>query len=211
MILGSACLLPHALLPLHIFEPRYRTMLAEALESHRMFCLALQKPGVSRETPLPIATLGLIRASVQNTDGTSNLVLQGIMRVRLGKAVRLQPYRLAPITEVVPDPASAVEVDALRSRVIDLVDYRLRRAPAIHPEVVRQIAAASGNATASVEDCLRMLRSMPCPGKMADFVTMLLLKDPMARLSIHQAVQIGDRLRELVRWLLPGNAGLAAG
>ena len=41
MILGERNLFPQAILPLFIFEPRYRAMLAESLESHRMFCLAM--------------------------------------------------------------------------------------------------------------------------------------------------------------------------
>jgi len=44
-----------ALLPLYIFEPRYRKMLADALHSDRMFAIAMQKPGNTRETPSPVA------------------------------------------------------------------------------------------------------------------------------------------------------------
>ncbi|MEY2788462.1 MAG: hypothetical protein RLZZ34_1605 [Verrucomicrobiota bacterium] len=75
MILGEASLFPQAMMPLFIFEPRYREMLAESLESHRMFCLAMQRTGAKRESPCRIATLGLVRASVRNPNGTSNLVL----------------------------------------------------------------------------------------------------------------------------------------
>ena len=44
MPLPGALLFPHALLPLHIFEPRYQEMLEHALREHRMFCVALVKP-----------------------------------------------------------------------------------------------------------------------------------------------------------------------
>ncbi len=44
MPLPGALLFPHALLPLHIFEPRYQEMLELALSEHRMFCVALVKP-----------------------------------------------------------------------------------------------------------------------------------------------------------------------
>ena len=44
MPLPSAVLFPHALLPLHIFEPRYQQMLEHALQHHRMFCVALVEP-----------------------------------------------------------------------------------------------------------------------------------------------------------------------
>jgi len=51
MTLPKATLFPQALLPLYIFEPRYRQMLADALDSTRMFSVAMQRPGRSRETP----------------------------------------------------------------------------------------------------------------------------------------------------------------
>src|SRR6185436_12827923 len=97
MTLPNATLFPQAMLPLYIFEPRYRQMLSDALNSHRMFSVAIQKPGRVRETPSSIAGLGLIRASVLKKDGTSNLILQGIARVELAETVRSKPYRVARI------------------------------------------------------------------------------------------------------------------
>src|SRR5215831_3468299 len=47
MALSNAVLFPHALLPLHIFERRYRTMLEHSLGGDRMFSVALMKPGIS--------------------------------------------------------------------------------------------------------------------------------------------------------------------
>src|SRR5216117_2606878 len=93
MTLPNAILFPQAMLPLYIFEPRYRKMLSDALNSHRMFSVAMQKPGRARETPCVVAGLGLIRASVARKDGTSNLVLQGITRVELAQTLRYKPYR----------------------------------------------------------------------------------------------------------------------
>src|ERR1051325_9805839 len=93
MTLPNATLFPQALLPLYIFEPRYRQMLVDSLESTRMFTVAMQKPGRSRGTPSPIAGLGLIRVSVGHNDGTSHLILQGLARVELEETVRYKPYR----------------------------------------------------------------------------------------------------------------------
>src|SRR5215831_12940638 len=97
MTLPNATLFPQALLPLYIFEPRYRRMLADALHSNRMFSVAMQRPGNTRETPLPVAGLGLIRVSVAHRDGTSHLILQGLARVELQDAVRYKPYRVQRI------------------------------------------------------------------------------------------------------------------
>src|SRR5437899_12581731 len=92
MTLPEATLFPQALLPLYIFEPRYRQMLADALHSDRMFSVAMQKPGSTREAPSPIAGLGLIRVSAGHRAGTSHLSLRGIARVGLETAVRGKPF-----------------------------------------------------------------------------------------------------------------------
>src|SRR5207247_9842745 len=97
MTLPNATLFPQALLPLYIFEPRYRQMLADALHSNRMFSVAMQKPGSTRESPSPVAGLGLIRVSVAHRDGTSHLILQGLTRVELQETLRYKPYRVQRI------------------------------------------------------------------------------------------------------------------
>src|SRR5437870_12882009 len=94
MTLSNATLFPQALLPLYIFEPRYRQMLADALHSNRMFSVAMQKQGSNRETPSAVAGVGLIRVSVGHRDGTSDLILQGLALVELEEAVRYKPHRV---------------------------------------------------------------------------------------------------------------------
>src|SRR5512139_302755 len=93
MTLPNATLFPQALLPLYIFEPRYRQMLADALHSNRVMSVAMRKAKTTRETPNEIAGVGLIRVAVTHKDGTSHLILQGLTRVKLGKVVRYRPYR----------------------------------------------------------------------------------------------------------------------
>src|SRR5260221_12040226 len=94
MTLPSATLFPQAPLRLYIFEPRYRQMLNDALNSNRMFAVAMQKPGRTRETPVAVAGPGLIRAAVEHDDGASHLILQGLARLRVGTTVRYKPYRV---------------------------------------------------------------------------------------------------------------------
>src|SRR5438105_5277220 len=126
MTLPNATLFPQALLPLYIFEPRYRQMLADALHSDRMFSVAMQKPGSTRETPSPIAGLGLIRVSVGHRDGTSHLILQGIARVELETAVRYKPYRIQRIRPLQSPPCDNVKVDAMVAKVRELLEERIK-------------------------------------------------------------------------------------
>src|SRR5512144_2185433 len=108
MTLTNATLFPQALLPLYVFEPRYRQMLADALHSNRMFAVAMQKPGRKRETPSPVAGLGLIRVSVGHRNGTSHLILQGITRVELEETVRYKPYRVQRFRTLDVPPCNSV-------------------------------------------------------------------------------------------------------
>lgn len=99
MVLPNAALFPHHRMPLYIFEDRYRAMLADALEGDRMFAIAMPKENAGEEPENfeAIGGLGLVRACVQQEDGTAQLVLQGLSRVRFTGEVSLCPYRFCGI------------------------------------------------------------------------------------------------------------------
>src|ERR1051325_8562187 len=143
MTLPNATLFPQAFLPLYIFEPRYRQMLADALHTDRMFSVAMQRPGSGRESPSPVAGLGLIRFSVGHRDGTSHLILQGLARVELEEAVRYKPYRVQRIRALHSPPCDNVKVDALVAKVRELLEERIELGlpfpfPVMSPEKVEQ-------------------------------------------------------------------------
>ena len=99
--LPNVVLFPNGLLPLHIFEPRYRQMTADALEGERLIAMGLLYPGwetlpSQTKPPVhPIMGLGKIIAHEKLNDGRYNLVLRGLGRVKLlnEKNVDL-PYRI---------------------------------------------------------------------------------------------------------------------
>src|SRR5437764_10381421 len=115
MPLPGALLFPHALLPLYIFEPRYRQMLEHALSKHRIFSVALMKPDRSDwESPadfFQIAGVGLIRACVERGDGTANLILQGLERVRFTSFEQATPFPIANIERLESDSETSVETE----------------------------------------------------------------------------------------------------
>ena len=83
MFLSGVTLFPGTHLPLRIFEERYRQMLAEALEGSLIFTIAMKPPqdmpGGKRHAS---GRTGLVTTCVKQEDGTSNLMLLGIYRVR---------------------------------------------------------------------------------------------------------------------------------
>lgn len=206
MTLPSATLFPQALLPLYIFEPRYRQMLADMLRTDRMFSVAMQQPGKQRETPCQIAGLGLIRVSVGHEDGTSHLILQGLTRVELVDTVRVRPYRVASIRTLLAKPADSVVIDALVAKVHELVDERLRLGPFPFPFSTLQNAGQgkkkNGQASFSPEQVLEYLASLPDADQVADLVSCALLPDANERQKILETIELPSRLKYLIRFLI---------
>ncbi len=204
MTLPSATLFPQALLPLYIFEPRYRRMLADALSSNRMFSVAMQKPGRSRETPCPIAGLGLIRVSVDHNDGTSHLILQGLTRVKLAETVQYKPYRVQRIQPLAAEASDNVTVDALIAKVHELVEQRLELAPFPSPFPAKKGAKAGSPEPAvfTKTEVLNYLGKLPSADQVADLVTCALLSDAGERQTILETVPVEPRLKHLIHFLM---------
>ena len=204
MTLPNATLFPQALLPLYIFEPRYRHMLVDALHSNRMFSVAMQKPGTERETPSPVAGLGLIRVSVAHRDGTSHLILQGLARVELTETVRYRPYRVQRIRPLHSPPCDNVKVDALVAKVRELLEERINLGlpfpfPVMPSKKIEQKQAAAGF---SSKEILNYLDSIEDPEQTADLVSCAVLPGAAERQTILETVDVEARLQRLIRFLL---------
>ena len=210
MTLPSATLFPQALLPLYIFEPRYRRMLADALKADRMFSVAMQKPGRLRESPCAVAGLGLIRVSVAHQDGTSHLILQGITRVELGETVRTRPYRVASIRPLQAPADDSVVIDALVAKVHELVGQRLRFGPPPFPFPVMQKSGPvkskeTASKSASVRAVLKYLEKLPDADQLADLVSCWVLPVATERQTILETVNLEARLKHLIHFLMAEN------
>ncbi len=204
MTLPNATLFPQALLPLYIYEPRYRQMLADALHSTRMFSVAMLKPGSGRETPSPVAGLGLIRVSVGHRDGTSHLILQGLARVELEETVRYKPYRVQRIRPLQSPPCDNVKVDALVAKVRELLEERIQLGlPFPFPVMSSEKAETTPTPPSfSPKEILTYLDSITDPEQTADLVSCAVLPGAAERQSILETVDVEARLRRLIRFLL---------
>lgn len=132
MTLPETVFFPQALLPLHIFEPRYRQMLRDVLARDRIFAVARLDPALAAkpgavEPANPIACVGIIRACQKAESDTSNLLLQGICRVEIQHIVREHPYRLVavkPLTTTAGGSHAQLEIERLE--VMRLLSLRRR-------------------------------------------------------------------------------------
>ena len=92
--LAGAILFPRTQLPLHIFEPRYRVMVRDALAGDRL--IGMVQPRDSNEPPALFGTgcLGRIGAVEELEDGRFNIVLEGLSRFRIARELEVEtPYR----------------------------------------------------------------------------------------------------------------------
>jgi len=115
--LPNVVLFPNVFLPLHIFEPRYREMVTDALAGDRIIGMVLLRPGYradyeGRPAVYPIGTAGVITHSEALADGRFNIVLRGIEKFRITTEDASRAYRLARI-EPLPETAVA-DRDAIR-------------------------------------------------------------------------------------------------
>src|SRR4051794_25531870 len=100
--LPTVVLFPNVFLPLHIFEPRYREMVADAVASDRMIGMMLLRPGWERdyEGRPPIYSIGcsgLVTHAERLPDGRYNIVLRGVERFRIISEDHSRSYRRATI------------------------------------------------------------------------------------------------------------------
>jgi len=201
MTLPNATLFPQALLPLYIFEPRYRKMLVDSLNTNRMFSVAMQRPGRTREIPSTVAGLGLIRVSVGHNDGTSHLVLQGLARVQLVEAVRYKPYRIQRILPLETPPVNDVVVEALLAKVRELIEERIKLGMNF-PMPTPPNSNADSSSIVSGKEVLEYLDKLEDPEQVADLVSCALLPGPKERQVILETVNLEDRFKRLIHFLM---------
>jgi len=119
--LPNVVLFPKTLLPLHVFEQRYRTMTREALAGDGAIVIVLLKEGWEAEyqnnPPVhEIACLGKIETHEQLDEGKYNIVLTGLRRVRIIRELEHSPYRMAEIELLDDEACDDLEEDVVRRR-----------------------------------------------------------------------------------------------
>ena len=189
MTLPNVAFFPQALLPLEIFEPRYRHMLRDVLATNRIFAVAGLDLGAAAmddgfEPPHRIACLGLIRACQKNVDGTSSLLLQGLCRVSIESIVGDAPYRRIRIRTLTSEPgADASENARLRSELAKLIRLRLKLSPG------------------GAEGMTDLLKTIEDPEIFADIAAFNLCKNAMLKQKLLETLDVNRRLGLLMKVL----------
>jgi Lon protease-like protein len=188
--LPNLVLFPHVAQPLHIFEPRYRELLADALAGDRLIGMVLLQPGweeAYHERPAihPVVCLGRIHQEERLPDGRYNLLLQGLCRARIRQEVQTDRlYRTARV-ELMPDvPVSAPAVAQ---------DLRRKLGSAVTPFFADHVEA--------LEQFRRLLQSALPLGSLADIFSSVLPLDVDVKQELLAEAQVERRVRLLLRRL----------
>jgi Lon protease-like protein len=116
--LDKVVLFPNVFLPLHIFEPRYKAMVSDAIEGDRIIGMVLLRPGFEanyegRPPVYPLGCAGVVTHHDRLPDGRFNIVLRGIGKFRITGEDDSRAYRLAQV-QAVPEPMDAPQREELR-------------------------------------------------------------------------------------------------
>lgn len=186
MILPQRVLFPQAVLPLHIFEARYRAMLQDSLASHRMFCIGTTRDETiqnEKDQIYEILGVGLIRVSLAKPDGTSNLVLQGLSRARILRLIGGKPYQRAKIKPLSSFGGNNIATEALAAKVSELAKVRAKLNPAIP------------------ENALQFLIKLQDPEILSDLVTFTLLENCQEKQAVLETLDLRIRLKKVIIFL----------
>jgi ATP-dependent Lon protease len=190
MTLRETVFFPHSVMPLFIFEPRYRAMLRDVLAGPRVFALAKEneqaEAGDGLQEPMhELVTIGVVRAAHANRDGTSNLILQGITRARVLGIASEDPYRTIHIK-----PARSVK---------GAPTDRLARAQL----KIQQLLASEASLCAGLADeFLRFLEDIDDPETYLDLTIHSVCHEPDVRQTLLETLNIYQRFRGFRDYLL---------
>ncbi|MBM3854661.1 MAG: hypothetical protein FJ399_16170 [Verrucomicrobia bacterium] len=185
MTLPNTALFPQALMPLHIFEPRYRRMLRDVLVSDRLFAVAglnlreICEAGFA-EPPHRVATVGIVRACQKNDNGTSNLLLQGLCRIEIVEITRDEPYRRIRV-RALASTAGAMEVEN----------------QALRKELARLIRLKAKLAARKSEDLVAFLKTVEDPETFADIAAFSLCEDIELKQQLLETLDVHRRMQLL--------------
>jgi Lon protease-like protein len=192
MLLPDCTLFPHGGLPLHIFEPRYRKMLDDALQGDCFFAVARmigKKETHPSKCVAPVGTIGLVRASRESEDGTSQLLLHGVMRIRFNSWHDDREYPFAEIEPMVsfftPENQSKAAMQTLRGAVEDAIHF-----------LPDEVQAGVFSLLDRAED----------PALMTDIVCQQFIHEPDLRQMLLEMESIGGRIPIICDYLAKASA-----
>ena len=182
--LPTAVLFPGIVLPLHIDDPCYCELIADALEKNGVLAVAMIQHGQDGDAPplCEIAGAGQIIHAEKLDGGDYNVLIQGLDRVRLLEELpKSHSYRRFK-AEIIPKP-SPDETDAAKNELVRLESC-----------VMNLVSTIAGSDAQLVE----VMRATPDPIQLVDFLSATVVQDIDTQQEILAAVDLKTRLAKLI-------------
>jgi uncharacterized protein len=175
---------PNTLMPLHVFEPRYRAMTQYCIEHSWPMALALIEPGHEDSQPgappvAQMASIGHLVMHEELDDGRYNIVLQGVARIRI---LEEQPHENRPYR--------TVRAQLVSDYIIPDRDLLKRKAAAVRAALT-SLMIRDHKIRDMVSAPLLETRS---PAVLADAVSAMIFNDPVKRQQQLDCARVHDRL-----------------
>jgi Lon protease-like protein len=182
--LPDVVLFPHTLLPLHIFEPRYREMVRDCLAGDKRLAMALLRSGwendyYGRPAIYPIAGSGEIIQHEELPDGRFNILLRGTMRIGVTAELPAEKsYRVArarPLPDRYPDTNPKALAD------------RLERLKVFYLRILSEVQKGQG-------DVAKIFSGVKDPGIIVDRIASAAIVDAETRQRVLEALEVANRM-----------------
>jgi Lon protease-like protein len=183
--LPNVVFFPRAVLPLHIFEERYKAMTADALAGDRLVAMALLRPGweanyYARPAVEPVVCIGKIVSSEELPDGKYNFLLHGLARAKILSEKPSDSYRIARVQPLQEMPPMEIDLANQRQRLTEIFCHEpLASLPQVHQ--------------------LKRFVNSPMPtGEVADLIAFHLLNSVPLKQSLLAETDITRRVSRVV-------------
>ncbi len=192
--LPGVVFIPHTLLPLHVFEQRYRDLVKDVLAGDRLMAVPQLAEGweqdyAGRPALVPTCGVGLVVRHQELPDGRFNVILLGLRRARI---------RQEPATDT---SYRVAQVDLLEDRNAD-------RAGAAALRLRTVVAQVMGPRLDAPEDLDRLLNPERGPSELADTVAHMVLQDPAHRQAFLEEDDLLVRIDLLATHLMSSHAAV---
>ena len=183
--LPDSQLFPHALLPLHVFEPRYRALARDCLAGSRRMAVAMLEPGFEsdydgRPAVKAVCGVGEVVQSHLYPDGRYDILLTGLGRARiLEELPPNEPYRLVVAERLDDHFAPGQDLSASMHSLVALCDRMATLIPS------------------GAETLHALARQETDPGATADAIAAALLTEPDDRQQILETLDVGRRIERV--------------
>ncbi len=178
--LPNVILFPRARLPLYIFEPRYKQMVEDALGADRYISVTLLEKQGEESQPAEVCGLGQITEVERLPKNEKNIVLTGLVRVKVLKQVNTEPYIRAEVARLSERQPTQAQHEALFMRMRDAVKEWLFR---MRTGNIRQLAELGSCRTTS---------------ELCDFFGAYLLDDAVTRQRLLTELNVARRAAFIV-------------